>query len=174
MHFNDFGVYEVFGLVQDTCDLYKLTDSLRRRNVWTCSVEKNWCAVSSFFFFCMCAPFHDVTSTPFVPRDMRTPLTHRDCNGNLWVFTKWHNTKDWTDYKQCPPKLQQLTGALIGVLDQRRSQRFFYGVQTEPKPIRAVESVLLTHYLVNLTTSTFTVTKRCSRNPNYWNIRKIS
>lgn len=77
------------------------------------------------FFFCMCAPFHDVTSTPFVPRDMRTPLTHRDCNGNLWVFTKWHNTKDWTDYKQCPPKLQQLTGALIGVLDQRRSQRFF-------------------------------------------------
>ena len=41
-----------------------------------------------FFFFCMCAPFHDVTSTPFVPRDMRTPLTHRDCNGNLWVFTK--------------------------------------------------------------------------------------
>lgn len=122
------------------------------------------------FFFCMCAPFYDVTSTPFVPRDMRTPLTHRDCNGNLWVFTKWHNIKDWKDYKQCPHKLQQLTGALIGVLDQRRSQRFFVLF----KLTKAVESVLLTHYLVNLTTSTFTVTKRCSRNPNYWNIRKIS
>lgn len=155
MHFHDFGVYEIFGLVQDTCDLYKLTVSLRRRNVWTCSVKKNWCAVSSLFFFCMCAPFHDVTGTPFVSRVLRTPLTHRDCKGNLWVFTKWHNIKDWKDYKQCPPKPQQLTGALIGFLDQRRSQRFFMVF----KLTRAVESVLLTYFLVNLTMSTFTVTK---------------
>ena len=154
MHFHDFGVYEVFGLVQDTCDLYKLTDCLRRRNVWTCSVKKNWCAVS-FLFLCMCTPIHDVTSTPFVPRVLRTPLTHCDCNGNLWVFTKWHNIKDWKDYKQCPPKLQQLTGALIGFLDQMRSQRFFMVF----KLTRTVESVLVTHFLVNLTTSTFTVTK---------------
>ena len=154
MHFNDFGVYEVFGLVQDTCDLYKLTDCLRRRNVWTCSVKKNWCAVS-FLFLCMCTPIHDVTSTPFVPRVLRTPLTHCDCNGNLWVFTKWHNIKDWKDCKQCPPKLQQLTGALIGFLDQMRSRRFFMVF----KLTRTVESVLVTHFLVNLTTSTFTVTK---------------
>ena len=155
MHFRDFGVYEVFGLVQDTCDLYKLTDSLRGRNVWTFPSKKIGAPFLLFFFFCICSPFHDVTSTPFVPRVLRTPLTHRDCNGNLWVFTKWRNTKDWKDYKQCPPKLQQVTGALIGFLDQRRSQRFFMVFELT----KAVESVLLTHFLVNLTTSTFT-TKR--------------